>query len=51
MRLGDPIYLDFEKLPDLVIITKEEADAYADKFPKRQFIITNNKSDVKKVKS
>lgn len=40
---GDIIHLDPDALPDLKIITKEEADRVAEIYPKRQFIITANK--------
>lgn len=40
---GDIIYLDPNALPDLKIITKEEADKIAKSKPSRQFIITEIK--------
>lgn len=41
LKTGDIIYLDPDALPNLKIITKEEADKIADASPKRQFIITS----------
>jgi len=40
LRVGDVIHLDPFALPQLKIITKEEADEIANSYPQHEFIIT-----------
>jgi len=40
LRVGDIVHLDPFAIPNLKIITKEEADEIANKYPAHQFIVT-----------
>lgn len=43
LKLGDVLYIDPRRLPEIVIISKEDAEKIANESPKRQFIITEIK--------